>query len=301
MRWETEFVVRYVVDDPVPIADIIQSLQSVETLLLETAAFLPSLYPGLQVEQTEIRVRSVVQESPLREAFLAALLVAYQQDLSREVPHAIESVTGHAVPANLHTTITVVALILAFYGVDAVKKVLLGPSEDGPAKKKLDELVKEVAQTTGLSEKQIHEKLEDRYAQKTAWSRLTQAAGRFFKPSKRQNSAPLEVNNRYISESVVRDVPQDFILDHAAEAGLFRTFTDVPLELHAQDRDHSGQGWAANIPGVTPKRLKLRLMPGIQSGDLWGRDQARGDVTVIYQRAGPTYIPKSINLDRLID
>lgn len=301
MRWEADFVIRYDVDDPVPIAEIIESLQAVDVLLRETTAFLPSLFPGLHVEQTEIRVRSVAQESPLREAFVVALLASYQDELSRDVPHAFERITGQTMPADLHTTITVLALILAFYGVDALRRVVLGSGDDGPSKKKLDDLVKELAQTTGHSEKSIHDKLDDRYGQKTAWKRLTEASGRFFKPSKRQGNSPVQVNDRKITHEEIADVPHDYVLDHAAEAEAFRSFADVNLELHAQDRDHSGQGWAAHVPGVTAKRIKLRLMPGVHASDLWNRDQARGDITVSYQRNGQHLVPKAISLDRLLD
>lgn len=299
MRFETDFVVRYDVEAPVPISDVIDSLRSVDTLLRETAALLPSILPGLTIEHIEIRVRSVVQESPLREAFAAALLVAYQDDLTREIPPLVGAMLGHDVPANLSTTVTVVTLIIAFYGVDAVRRVLTGGDDNGPSKRKLDALIKELSQMTGASEKVINDRLEERYGQKGAWKRITEAAAKFFRPSKRQGDAAVEVNDRKIGKDVVADIPQEYLVKEAEDRGVFRSFPNVPIELHAQDRDHSGQGWAAHIPGVTLKRVRLKLMPGISAADLWGRNTAHGDVTVFYNRVGPDMVPKAITLDRL--
>lgn len=298
MLYQTDFLVRYDVEQPVPIGEIIDSLRAVDVLMRETADFLPFLYPGLHVEQIEIRVRSVAQESPLREAFVLALLAVYQKELEREVPLAIEAMTGHHVPDNLHTIVTVLALILVFYGVDILRTALLGPS-DGPSKRKLDELIKEIAQSTGNTERAVREKLDERYASKPAWKRITEAGVRFFAPSKNQGNAGLDVNEQHISTAVVADIPPGYLLDHAADADPFKQFSDVQLELHAQDKDHSGQGWAASVPGVTPKRVRLRLMPGIRAADLWGRDSVRGDVTVFYNRSGNDLTPKAINLERL--
>lgn len=298
MRFETDFKVSYEVEAPVPIQDIVASLQAVDTILHEAASLLPVLFPGLLVQNIEVRVRRVVQESPLREAFVAALLVAYQPTLTQEIPRLLHDITGQPVPGDLQSTITVLCLIITFYGVDTLRRFALGP-EDGPAKKKLDELVKELAQTSGMSEKAIHEKLDDRYGQKVGWKRVTSAALSFLRPSKKQGNAELIVNERLIPKQVIADVPDDHIVERASEELAFQSFSDVPIELHAQDRDHSGQGWAARIPGITDRRVRLRLMSGVQAGQLWGRDNARGDVTILYQRDGTGLTAKAINLDRL--
>ena len=48
---------------------------------------LPAFIDGLSVEKLEIKVREIAQESPLREVFAAALLVAFQKQLEAEVPN----------------------------------------------------------------------------------------------------------------------------------------------------------------------------------------------------------------------
>jgi hypothetical protein len=74
----TDFRVRYLTDDPVPIRDIIASLQGAESAIREAGRLLPLIVDGVKVEKVEIRVREVAQESPLRELFAIGIFVAFQ-------------------------------------------------------------------------------------------------------------------------------------------------------------------------------------------------------------------------------
>jgi hypothetical protein len=296
MRHDTNFSVRYLTDDPVPIRDIIDSLHGVETLLGEMSHVLPRLIDGLEVTKIHVRVREISQHSPLGELFLVSLFLAFQDDLEKEIPENLSKIAGYPIPDNMDTIVTVCALTLAFYGVGAIKDLVLGNRHDGPARKMLDSLIDELAENTGKTQKQIRKLLEDRYRDKTLWHRITFSASRFFTPSKRQNSSALEVNDRPIEREIVQDIPEGYLFENAAEVLPFESFTDVVLELHAQDRDHSGKGWAAVPRGVCEDRLRLKLMTGVKTSDLWGHDNVRGDITVIYDKVGEAKIPKEVHL-----
>src|SRR5690606_30407835 len=108
----------------------------------------------------------------------------------------------------------------------------------------------------GKSEEAIRACLDKRYGEPSMVKRLANAASRFFTPSKRLDSAPIEVNDRQIDQETVRDVPAQYLIDHESGTKPSRNFYSVQLELHAQDRDHAGQGWAAVVPGVTDKRVR---------------------------------------------
>lgn len=207
MQHTTPFSVRYLTDEPVPIRDIIGSLQGVETTLNEMARLLPTFIDGLQVEKIEIKVREVAQESPLREIFAVGMFLAFQKQLEEEVPQLITDATGMIIPDRFDTVVTVLALIIVFYGAGALKDLVFGHGAAGAAEAQLNGLIAELAGEIGKPEKFIRDKLADRYAEKTLWRRLANATSRFFAPSKRQDSAPVEVNGRQITQDVVRDVP----------------------------------------------------------------------------------------------
>lgn len=299
MQHDTTFSVRYLTEETVPIRDIIESLQGVDSVMGEVGKLLPQFVAGLQVQRIEVRVREISQESPLRELFLVALFVAFQDELVRGVTANAEGLTGLDIPANLEAIVTVLALIVVFYGVGAIKDLVTGKVADGPAQRMLDGLVSELAADTGQTPEQIKACLDARYGDKTLLKRVANAASRFFMPSKRQDSAPIEVNDRPIDRDTVRDVPAQYLIDHEADAKPARTFPNITLELHAKDRDHAGRGWAAVPRGISDQRLRLRLMDDVATSELWGREIVRGDVTVIYERVGADMIPKELHLHRV--
>ena len=299
MQHTTQFSVRYLTDDPVPIKDIISSLQAVETTINEMARLLPSFIDGLQIEKLEIRVREVAQESPLREIFAIGLFMAFQKQLEAEVPHLITDATGMIIADRFDTVVTVLALIVVFYGAGALKDLVMGHGAAGAAQAQLDGLIAELSLDIGKPQEFIREKLAERYAEKTLWRRLANSTSRFFAPSKRQDSAPIEVNGRHFSQETVRDVPADYLVEDASDAKPTRTFDNVLIELHAQDKDNAGRGWAAIIDGISAQRLRMKLMDEVTASDLWNRDHVRGDVTVIYERLGVEMVPKEVHLHRV--
>lgn len=300
MRYDTNFAVRYLTEDPVSIREIIESLQGVETILGEMGYVLPKLVDGLQVQRIEVRVREIGQESPLREIFLVSLFLAFQEELESEMVENVASMTGYNIPENWDTMVTVLALILVFYGAGAIKDLVIGKVDPGPSERMLDGLILELANDTGKSPADIRQTLDDRYGDKTLWKRITKATSRFFGPSKRQDSAPIEVNNRQIDRETVHDVPPQYLVDHEADAKPARPFENVVLELHAKDRDNAGKGWAAVPRGITDQRVRLKLMEDVSAADVWGREVVRGDITVVYDRVGSDMVPREIHLHRIL-
>jgi len=299
MQHNTDFAVRYLTTDPVPIRDIIGSLQAVETILGETTKLLPELIPGLQIQKVDIRVREISQNSPLRELFAIGLFVAFQKQLEAEVPQVITDATGVIIPDRFDTIVTVLAMIVVFYGASALKDFVVGRGNEGSAKVQLDALIAELASDLGVSERTIRDRLEARYGEKTLWKRLINGTSRFFAPSKHQDSAAVEVNGRQISQDVVREVPAEYLVEDISDERPARTFENVEIELHAQDRDHTGRGWAAIVNAVSGQRLKMKLMDEVSANELWRKDKIVGDVTVLFDRIGSDLVPREVHLHRV--
>ena len=74
----TQSFVQYDLDGRSSVAAVAESLLANEKLIKEAALLLEALFPGLVIEQTTVSVRRIGQESPLTQAFVAALVVAFQ-------------------------------------------------------------------------------------------------------------------------------------------------------------------------------------------------------------------------------
>jgi hypothetical protein len=300
VRIEIPFEVKYLTDGPVPIGDIIDSLISAKILIEEGGYNLARIVPGLHVEQVQVNVSSISQESPLRELLLVAFFVATQQDLEKEVPALVELLTGTPVPENFKTLVTLSVLTALFYGAGYVKDMVSTGTTNSRIKRQLEAIIKELAARTGKTEDQIKKFLDEHYKPKPKIKVLAAAAVQFFRPSKSQSNAPIRVNGREIATDVVSDLPASYSYEEVLDAEYSRPFQRVQLELHAQDKDREASGWAAIPRGITDKRLKMRLVDGVVPSELWGRDQVHGDIIIKFKRVGTDMVPTEIHLTRVL-
>lgn len=300
MRVEVPFSVEYLTPDAVPIDEVIDSLIAVRTMLREATGTLPKYLPALDIESVRIDVRRITHESPLREYFLVALLIAFQDDLTEVVPPLIEK-AGFPVADNMETLVTVAVLIAAFYGAGFVKDLVTNETVDSPVKQQLNALIDELSGQTGQAPEEIRRILDERYRPKGKLHELARQAIRFFRPSKSQNNSPMSINRRRIEPPVISDIPQEYAFEEEVGTTKSRDMYDVELEIHAQDRDKAKTGWAALIPEEMEKRVPMKLVGDVTPDQLWQKDRVNADVTIVYKRAGREFVPDQIHIHRLTD
>jgi len=300
MRVDLPFSVEYGTPDAVPINEVIDSLVSIRGLIEEGGASLPHFVDGLEIEQVQVFVRSISQESPLRELLAVTLFVTFQKNLEKEVPEMIQNLTGLHVPEQFHTIVTLAVVVALFYGAGYVKDVIAATHVNSKVKRQLSLLVSELSSLTGKEEQEIRKFLDDRYKVKGRLETLAGLAVAFFRPSKSQRNAPVMVDGRKIESDIVEDVPAEYAYEEALATEVSREFRGVELELHAQDRDRDQTGWAAVPKGITDKRLRMRLVDGVSTDQLWGKNHVRGDIVVKYKRTGVDSVPTEIHLSRIV-
>jgi hypothetical protein len=300
MRVDIPFEITYETVGISPIEDVIDALVSAKLLIEEGGYNLTELVRGLQIESVQVSVRTVSQGSHLRELLLVGIYLAVQQPLEREVPALVEELTGAAVPENFRTLLTLSVLVAIFYGIAYAKDLITHVTTDSKLRRQLRALVTDIAHRTGRTEEEIKNLLDERYKPKPKIKVLAEASFRFFKPSKTQANASIRVNDRQISSDIVSDVPPTYAYEQVLDADTSRNFSAIELELHAQDKDREASGWAAVPKGITEKRLRMKLVDGVMPSDLWGRNQVKGDIIVLYKRVGTDVVPTEIHLMRVI-
>jgi hypothetical protein len=118
------FTVEYLTPGVVPLGEVIDSLIALQSLIEEGGSNLPLFVSGLQIEAIRVNVRSIIQESPLREVFLVSLFLAFQKDLEAEIPAMVEHITGQPIPEGFETLVTLSVLIALFYGAGYIKDIV---------------------------------------------------------------------------------------------------------------------------------------------------------------------------------
>ncbi|MCI0430424.1 MAG: hypothetical protein L0210_07780 [Rhodospirillales bacterium] len=270
----------YETPDAVPVADVIESLRGVQQLFDQMPPLLEGCFRGLTIERIELSVQQISQESPLKEIFWAAIFFTFQKDLEKEVPDFLEKLGAPVAVHDYDTLVTVIFCLMLFYGVDLLYRHAVKIGGDSKIRRHLDGLVTEVAQRCGVSEDRIRMLLEERYG-KGRVRQLMGSAIRVFHPSRRQKNSGMLVGHRRIEPEVVAEIPNDLKLLEAESHDTTDEYTNVEIELHAQDVDRAKQGWAAVIPEVGPNRMRLQLYPPINPEDIYTKKHIRGDVLIV--------------------
>ncbi|NMM45974.1 hypothetical protein HH303_15865 [Rhodospirillaceae bacterium KN72] len=282
------------------IDDVIVSLMGTRAAVREAGQLLEACFDGLKVETSTAQVRSITQESPLREVFFVSLMVGFQDGLETEIPEVLEKLFESQIPDQYDTIVTVCTLVILFYGADFLYRKYLKATETASVSKQLDGLISELSSLTGRSEDAIRAILKERYKGRRLVD-LGRATANFFRPSKKQGNAAVKVGNTDVASSTVAEIPADFSDAAAKPEPTSESMEDVLIEVHAQDVDYANRGWAAVIPSVSSDRVRMKVFPPIKLEDVYNRGTLRGDIILISETVGDEVRPVECHLVRLYD
>lgn len=295
------FSVAYQTEGRTAVSDVIEALKATDAMMQEAVSLLPSFIHGLKIEECSLNVHRISQESPLKEVFGVALFLAFQDDLEAEVPPMLEDILNITISDRYDTLVTVVFLMVVFYGVSFAKDAVLKKVEDHQSRQKLDELIGIVAQQTGKSAPAVRAILDSKFSKPTTVKRWVGNALSFFAPSKKAENAPIVVDRDTLGRELVRDVPSPILPDKVTDYDRYQPIYAVTLEIHAMDRDKAATGWAAVLPEVSDRRLRMKLLDPVSPADLFGRSQIVGDVVVVSKLTADGFSPSEIHLTAVHD
>jgi hypothetical protein len=236
-----------------------------------------------------------------QELFLVAIFIAFQKDLEKGVPELVEQLTGGDVPESLEQLVTISVLIAAYYGVGYVKDVLVEITKEDRARRMLDALVEDAAARSGSSIDETRAALEKKYSDRKRIKKVAEAAARFFRVSKSQNNAPIDIGHKTLTTEDVAAAPSDYAYDEMNESTIYREHRRVRLDIHAQDRDKGTSGWAAVAEGVSENRIRMTIANEISASELWGVNTIIGNIVVQYKKSAQGYEPTSIQLNEVVN
>lgn len=257
----------------IPLSDIAATLIAHERMMPVVAEIIQRAVPGVVVQQAVIRLNRI-QRSSLDEAFFVALLVVYQKDLEREVPAVLEALTGYHISDRFDTLVTVLMMIVLFYGA----KALVGRKKKGESESKAapsiegnyNNYISIAADQRNIGEQSLREIVE-RSVPSAKRPAIMRAAIDLFRPAKRNGDSEIVPRGLDpISADDVADFPSDVALADFAEDTVPISFENAQLHLRATDRDKHDSGWAGTLETkhLTTKRLPVKLYPTVNPDKL---------------------------------
>lgn len=272
--------ITYDVSGITPVGKVIDSLRASEAAINEAIDLLPSFVPTLVVLSRSVGVERISQQSPLRELLVVAIALAQQETIGEFVTPYAEAMLGRDISKGTGEMLGLLVSIVIIYGASAARDIIVKKFEDNRLKEQLNTLVGIAAKETGRTERDIRAILDTRYSEPGLFKKVTSRAREFFAPSHHEGTASVQIGDHIIPSEVVSEIPMTGAV-RDKDLARYQPVEDVEVSIHAMDRDKSNTGWAAVIPCISDRRLKLRIAKELDQSSLWGRDRLKGDVVVV--------------------
>lgn len=274
--------IEYQVSETVPIEEVIGTLQAQLRAVAELPDIMEGLVDGILVERVELRVDEIVRSS-LKEAFFVGLFITYQKELEKQIPAMVESWLKVPVDDSHKTIVTLVVALMLYYGADYAYKKLTNHIGSSAIKKKLDDLIADVAIASGKTETEVRRIVEKHLSKKGRLRDIAKASVKFFRPSRNQGNAPILIGDKKLEAADIADVPNQVDLKALDKNEYSQPMYGTRIELRAKDHDHDGQGWGGIVRSISETRKPVKLYPNVSKDELWDKNEVWADILITYR------------------
>lgn len=294
---ELEFTedIYYSIGNNPSIKEIIASLQGWEALIKQSRGVLSEL-TGSHVLDVDVRV-SKLEVGSLKEKLLIRLFFANEEELDKFVDGVRTKYIGEGKVRNALLWAVVIALAgTAFLSLAK----LMAPNTTSHFEANNNTIINIGAGQTEITPERIQAIIDSSVTDKKV---LAKSAVKILSPARNDENATLVIGSGDVKYTIpaetIRKVPTDVEFPPDTYT---RDHSDVDLEIRATDLDNP-EKWAAVIPGLVDRRVKLVLAPGINPDEIKRIYTARADVTITYKHTSSKsnpYQPSEIFLKSLI-
>ncbi len=221
----------------------------------------------------------------------------------------IEALTGYRIDERFDTLVTVLFLVLLFWGVrhlasraarDSSKAEIpqVGQPTTTPSiQGDYNTYINIAAEQLSVTPEQVEQAVES-VAKGPRRQTLTRAAIDLMRPAKRGgNSRIVPRGTPEISSQTVAEFPDDIALADLDEGTEVEHYPEARLEIRALDKDKADRGWAGRLSarGMKTKRVGVKLYPTVDREGLAHVDSARVEA-MLETKTGPDGEPKPVQI-----
>jgi hypothetical protein len=277
--------VRYMVHRDAAVRAIAHSLIANEDVLTHIPKVLHYLYPGLKIDNIELKLSRVLRMSPLREEFKGSFYAQFQSSIE-DVIGATGKVTGlDALEKNKRAISSLIMLLIIF---GAAYYWLRDSGQDPPPAITGDynTIFSVVCGNLGCDRGEIERAIDRALSERDRRALLRDAAN-FAAPAKGGGAVSVDGVGELSSETVLA-IPDHEQIDVLEDEEFSQRLEGVEIHVRAMDLDQARRGWAGLITlGEEQRRVRMVIVPGINLENLTAkahRGPIKADVEVFYRR-----------------
>nr|MBP6727770.1 hypothetical protein [Thauera sp.] len=275
---------------PLLVEDVIRSLRALERIAIERLPSALSKLAESEVLRAELLVEGF-ESGSFREGVVCRLIFGSPEKLDQFIQRLRDGQTKEAltevyrgIRPDMNPTIkaglasSIITLLIGAGLIAAVK--MTGGDEQAVALINGDNnvVIAITAEEFGKSPDEVRRIIQEVAASHS--KRLAKNAVDVIAPAKREPDTTVSWGSGLpaVSSSAVATAPSDVDADPYEQVQAYR---DVDIQIRALDRDKSNSGWAAVIPNLVDRRVRLLFADEAMATKLHGKFSVRGDVTVL--------------------
>lgn len=287
----THYKIKYETEHPVPIPEVIDSLQSLDKLLRRTPRFIEAALPGVRIIQTDVLIDKI-ESGSLKDNFIVRFLFEGDEQNIDKFQEVVDKLMANGSIVGKIVAFAVGGLVM--YG--AMKALPTG--SNAPNINAYNNTIINVGGEIGL-EAESFKALLDATSDKKS---LAKESVKALAPAKQDPKANITFEgypSLTIPSEAVAEAPQHYEPIQPTQQEL--TYENVQILIRASDADKREKGWAGLVPGITDKRTKFIIGEKVNPEDLLGKTSIYADLTVhqVYSKSKKAYQVKSIEILRI--
>ncbi|PLY37332.1 hypothetical protein EO763_12460 [Pectobacterium odoriferum] len=265
----------YSTSEPVSIKEVIASLQGWEAIVKQSEGVLREI-TGSHILDISVHVQRL-EAGSLYEDIVVKLLFGTQEEMDKFL-ESVHNKIGNGKMRN--TLITAVIAGLVGYGLLLASKAM-NPAVAPHFEANNNTIINIGAGEANISPERLHSVIESTVTNKKS---LAKNAVKTLVPARGDGNSTLQIG----SDSTAIIIPSETIKQAPTEVSFdpetyTQDYLDTDVEIRALDLDNPERGWAAVIPGLVDRRIKLVLAPGINPQEFKGKFAIRADITITYR------------------
>ena len=263
----------------VPLQEIAESLLGLEGIIRKSPAVLNRIFPETSIRAVDVYL-SEIKSGSLYEDVIVKFVFGSQEKLDETIEKARQKM-GVARLMDNNNGLSVLILCMMMTGglfyIGATSKAPQTQIEANTTN--IINISAEALKTDPKELRRIIESvvMEDR-------KEIANNAVKFIKPAKRDPEATITFNENdqlRILASAIKEMPT--VVKSLPSKKTIREYEDVEIEIRATDLDSYKRGWAAKIPTIGKKRIKLHLDIDVDVGYVMTHPELRGDIAVQFE------------------
>lgn len=267
---EVPYKVKYTNKNPVPVAELVKSLQAYEKLLTRVAPFITEACDGAEIVDIQVYVTKVESGSIL-EDFLVKVVFRDKENYEK-----VLEVGADMLEANPVLTGAICLGVAAYIGFGIYNaRVRNGDKEKTTKLHAHNGAIIQTGGTMNISEEAVKQILNQTKDKATLTKEVIDAIS----PAQLEDDASIEfadLPNVNIDTTLVKETPATY--NPLKKNQDNETLVGVDVEVWASDKESNTRAWAGIVPGKVEKRINFILHDNLSPAQHHGKLRLKADI-----------------------